>query len=256
MMPKPKSDQFPLSHSQMTTFRQCPEKWWLIYQENQPYPSSPALDFGKDLHAVLAQCVLPENHNRWEDVVADMWGAYKEYGRNAYTLPMVSQMVRSALGTLDSIGVAEVLGVELDLRLPMFRGFIDLRFRDTQDKVWIWDWKTSSSGYTTDAIRNHSQLSAYGYLHKEEYGEYPDYYGLGVIHKTKLECTGYRAIRTAEEIEAWYEDMVNTHRRIWKRGDRWKDDQRCNDYFTQCPFFEHCWGSSEVMLIDSTSFQF
>lgn len=244
------TDPFPLSNSQSQVFRQCPEKWWLQYQENLSTPSSPALEFGIDIHKLLASCMEMyfEPAFDYENFIADQWGVFREYGKHTYTLNMVLEMVQSSLSLLQTIGVEEIVEVEKSISTNWFRGIIDLIFI-AQGKIWVWDWKTTSRDYTEDSLRNQTQLTAYSYLHKEEYGQYPDYIGIGAIHKSKFECTGFQTTRTLEQVEEWLEQQKSTYSRIWEGKVRYKDDQRCNDYFQQCPFFENCWGKQEVKVI-------
>jgi len=249
-------NQIPLSHSQMGVFRQCSEKWWKIYQEKQSRPTSPALEFGKDLHTLLAKCVLsswPTSNivmDYVDDLVVDYWGAFREYGSQIYPSHFIQSMVDSALTTLESIGVSEVVMVEETIESSgVFKGVLDLIFIDNQEKHWVWDWKTSSSDYKEDQLKNNSQLIAYAYLYKIRFGRLPDYLGFGVINKKTGICTGYKTTRTEEQVRDWESSMLSTYSQIWDNGYRQKDDARCFDWYSRCSFFDQCWGDREVEIV-------
>lgn len=243
------SNPIVLSHSQMSVHQQCSQKWYNIYVEKKPQPTSPALAFGSDLHKVLAACLNVSIEDIPEYVSVE-WGEFRQYGKTVYTSSMVTQMVASSMSVLDIIGIHEILDIEVNISTKTFRGILDLTFVDTEGNFWIWDWKTAGRRYKEDALRNHLQLSAYAHLFETKYSQLPDYVGLGVIHKGSGECVGMKTTRNREQVDEWMDHYLIIHDNIRRGHPRLKNAERCNDWGTQCPFFGDCWGEGEVEVID------
>lgn len=237
-----------LSHSQMSVYHQCSQKWYKLYVEKKPQPTSPALAFGSDLHKLLAACLNIAIEDIPEYVSLE-WGEFREYGKQVYTSSMVIEMLMSSMSVLEMIGIHEILDIEVNISTETFRGILDLTFVDEGGNLWVWDWKTAGRRYKEDALRNHLQLSAYAYLFETRYGKLPDYVGLGVIHKPTGECLGMKTTRTRKQVDEWIKYYWIVYETI-EEAPPLKNADRCNDWGTQCPFFGDCWGEGEVEVID------
>ncbi len=238
-----------LSHSQMSVYQQCSQKWYKLYVEKKPQPASSALAFGRDIHKLLAVYLRVPIEDIPERISVE-WGEFKQYGKSVYTSSMITQMITSAMSVLAMIGIDEILDIEVNISTETFRGILDLTFVDEEGNFWVWDWKTAGRPYKEDALRNHLQLSAYAYLFETRYGKLPDYVGLGIIHKSTGECLGMKTTRTREQVNEWVGYYSTTYATIMEGKICVKNADRCNDWGTQCPFFGDCWGEGEVEVID------
>lgn len=194
-----------LSYSQIDTFHQCPRKWTYRYIDNLVFDEQNIhLDYGSAVHKGLENAFLElkDNHKLSDQemlqVVETLSNDY-QYGDPQEELYKfaIEDMKRliNYQGFYEKIKNKEIVGVEdeFDLKIPtMFcgeeveiniKGFIDLIYRDSDNKLVVVDHKTSKKKFDKTKRRNNLQIPIYFMAIKDKYGEYPK---SGIYNFTKL----------------------------------------------------------------------
>lgn len=194
-----------LSYSQIDTFHQCPRKWTYRYIDNLRFDEQNIhLDYGSAVHKGLENAFLElkDNHKLSDQemlqVVETLSKDY-QYGDPQEELYhfAIEDMKRliNYQGFYEKIKDTEIVGVEdeFDLKIPtMFcgeeveiniKGFIDLIYRDSDNKLVVVDHKTSKKKFDKNKRRNNLQIPIYFMAIKDKYGEYPK---SGIYNFTKL----------------------------------------------------------------------
>lgn len=194
-----------LSYSQIDTFHQCPQKWTYRYIDKIKFDEQNIhLDYGSAVHKGLENAFLElkDSHKLSdEDMLQLVETLSKDY---AYGDPQ-DELYKFAIedmkrlihyqGFYEKIKDKEIVGVEdeFDLKIPtMFcgeeveiniKGFIDLIYRDSDNKLVVVDHKTSKKKFDKNKRRNNLQIPIYFMAIKDKYGEYPK---SGIYNFTKL----------------------------------------------------------------------
>lgn len=194
-----------LSYSQIDTFRQCPRKWTYRYIDNIKFDEQNIhLDYGSAVHKGLENALLDLKVNHKIDA-EDFLQTVKQLQYNyAYGDPekelywyAIKDMERLIhyQGFYEKIKNKEIVGVEdeFDLKIPtMFcgeevkiniKGYIDLIYRDSDNKLVVVDHKTSKKKFDKKKRRTNLQIPIYFMAIKDKYGEYPK---SGIYNFTKL----------------------------------------------------------------------
>lgn len=194
-----------LSYSQIDTFHQCPQKWTYRYIDKIKFDEQNIhLDYGSAVHKGLEQAFIDMQGNIQldeEDLLQTVQYLSSNY---AYGDPQ-EELYKFAIedmkrlihyqGFYEKIKDKEIVGVEdeFDLKIPtMFcgeeveiniKGFIDLIYRDSDNKLVVVDHKTSKKKFDKNKRRNNLQIPIYFMAIKDKYGEYPK---SGIYNFTKL----------------------------------------------------------------------
>lgn len=194
-----------LSYSQIDTFHQCPRKWTYRYIDDLRFDEQNIhLDYGSAVHKGLENAFLElKDNNQLSD--QEMLQIVETLSRDYQYGDPQEQLYKFAIedmkrlinyqGFYEKIKDKEIVGVEdeFDLKIPtMFcgeeveiniKGYIDLIYRDSDDKLVVVDHKTSKKKFDKNKRRNNLQIPIYFMAIKDKYGEYPK---SGIYNFTKL----------------------------------------------------------------------
>lgn len=194
-----------LSYSQIDTFHQCPRKWTFKYIDKiDADEQNIHLDYGSAVHKGLENAFLElkDNHKLSNEEILQI---VETLSRDYQYGDKDGELYKSALedikrlinyqGFYEKIKDKEIVGVEdeFDLKIPtMFcgeeveiniKGFIDLIYRDSDNKLVVVDHKTSKKKFDKAKRRNNLQIPIYFMAIKDKFGEYPK---AGIYNFTKL----------------------------------------------------------------------
>ena len=194
-----------LSYSQIDTFHQCPRKWTYRYIDDLRFNEQNIhLDYGSAVHKGLESAFLElKDNNKLSD--QDMLQVVETLSRDYQYGDSQEELYRFAIedmkrlinyqGFYEKIKDKEIVGVEdeFDLKIPtMFcgeeveiniKGYIDLIYRDSDNKLVVVDHKTSKKKFDKNKRRTNLQIPIYFMAIKDKYGEYPK---SGIYNFTKL----------------------------------------------------------------------
>lgn len=194
-----------LSYSQIDTFHQCPRKWTYRYIDDLRFDEQNIhLDYGSAVHKGLENAFLElKDNNKLSN--QEMLQVVETFSRDYQYGDPQEELYRFAIedmkrlinyqGFYEKIKDKEIVGVEdeFDLKIPtMFcgeeveiniKGFIDLIYRDSDNKLVVVDHKTSKKKFDKNKRRNNLQIPIYFMAIKDKYGEYPK---SGIYNFTKL----------------------------------------------------------------------
>lgn len=194
-----------LSYSQIDTFHQCPRKWTYRYINNIRFDEQNIhLDYGSAVHKGLENALLDLKVNHKidaEDFLQTVKQLQYDYAYGDpekelywYAIKDMERLIHYQ-GFYEKIKDKEIVGVEdeFDLKIPtMFcgeeveiniKGYIDLIYRDSDNKLVVVDHKTSKKKFDKNKRRNNLQIPIYFMAIKDKYGEYPK---SGIYNFTKL----------------------------------------------------------------------
>lgn len=194
-----------LSYSQIDTFHQCPRKWTYRYIDDLRFDEQNIhLDYGSAVHKGLENAFLElkDSHKLSDE---DMLQVVETLSRDYQYGDPQEELYRFAIedmkrlinyqGFYEKIKDKEIVGVEdeFDLKIPtMFcgeeveiniKGYIDLIYRDSDNKLVVVDHKTSKKKFDKKKRRTNLQIPIYFMAIKDKYGEYPK---SGIYNFTKL----------------------------------------------------------------------
>lgn len=194
-----------LSYSQIDTFHQCPRKWTYRYIDDLRFDEQNIhLDYGSAVHKGLENAFmeLKDSHKLSDE---DMLQVVKDLSYDYFYGDTKGELYRFAIedmkrlinyqGFYEKIKNKEIVGVEdeFDLKIPtMFcgeeveiniKGYIDLIYRDSDNKLVVVDHKTSKKKFDKKKRRTNLQIPIYFMAIKDKYGEYPK---SGIYNFTKL----------------------------------------------------------------------
>lgn len=231
------TEKFHLSHSQIELYTSCPEKWFKVYPENRKIEPGPALEFGSNIHLILADCL---RHNIYaQDAIENPING-EAYNFGDYDTSFVTYMINNALDELN-LDCVEIKLIEAEIENNFFRGIIDLVYLDRENRLTLLDWKTTSNSKYLNP-HNADQLTAYASLYQHRYGLIPEKIGYAAINKKTGECDMLWSSRTMEDIKNYRSKIRQIYNLMWEHQVRYKNPSYCNAYFTQCPFYDECWG--------------
>jgi hypothetical protein len=223
---------FNTSYSQLELYQSCPEKWFLIYSEGNKVEPSPELIFGSQVHKILAYC-LKEGSSP-DQAIDALQITFNDYDPN-----FVMYCIQNALDELVQ-DCHEIKAIETKITASPMVGVIDLIYLGYDGKIKILDWKTSSGTIQYDAQAN-DQLTAYAALYYEKYKKLPDYVGYGVIDKKRGGVSLLWAVRSIDDISAYWAKVNDIYDLQWQRKVRYKNPSNCYAYHSQCHFYNRCW---------------
>lgn len=194
-----------LSYSQIDTFHQCPRKWTYRYIDDLRFDEQNIhLDYGSAVHKGLENALLDLKVNHKidaEDFLQTVKQLQYDYAYGDpekelywYAIKDMERLIHYQ-GFYEKIKNKEIVGVEdeFDLKIPtMFcgeeveiniKGYIDLIYRDSDNKLVVVDHKTSKKKFDKNKRRNNLQIPIYFMAIKDKYGEYPK---SGIYNFTKL----------------------------------------------------------------------
>jgi len=178
-----------VSYSQFSMWASCPHKWYLTYVENkQPYQASIHTVFGTAFHETLQAYIstMYEVSGTAADAMdlvdifqckfADIYSEeYKKVGAHFSDPVQMGEFFEDALNILHfikknrnklfTIRKVRLLGIEIPLLLNVannifLKGFIDFVLYDEElDKVYIYDIKTSTRGWSDSEKRDDSKIA-------------------------------------------------------------------------------------------------
>ena len=143
-----KGDKVYLSASQVDTFRRCKRKWAFTYIDGEIAPSSPAQEFGTEVHTVLEKYLKTGNWQGATDAVA-----CAKQGEHLLPPPRDK-----------TLGIEQQFTIDLDSQ-SLFLGFIDLVIPTRKgNPLEVTDHKTTKDlryAATSDELRDNVQANLY-----------------------------------------------------------------------------------------------
>lgn len=178
-----------VSYSQYSMWAKCPHQWYLTYVEGkQPYQASIHTVFGTAFHETLQQYItvmyqqsgtaadklnLEEIFTtRFREVYSEEYkkvGAHfsspEEMGEFFEDATAILKFIKKNRNKIFTIRKVKLLGIELPLVLKIannlyYKAFIDFALYDLElDKIYIYDIKTSTRGWSDNDKRDDVKLS-------------------------------------------------------------------------------------------------
>jgi len=183
------SFQRTVSYSQYSIYSTCPHQWYLTYVENKsPYQASIHTVFGTAFHETLQQYIeVMYNQSgaaadrldlenifteRFRETYKTEYEKTKQHFSNATEMRefyddgvAILKWIKSKRNRLFTIRKVKLLGIELPLLIGLtkniyLKGYIDFILYDTElDKVYIYDIKTSTRGWSEREKKDDTKLS-------------------------------------------------------------------------------------------------
>lgn len=140
----------PYSHSRITTYLHCKNKFNLKYIKEIP----------ADLK--LSDALL--KGKKWHEYIED-------YLKNGVINPAIKDVIETNI-ILKDIKKLEMVGIEVEVDLEGYlRGFIDcLLYNKATNKYIIVDWKTGKAKTEEEATKNLDQIGVYALWVRDHYG--------------------------------------------------------------------------------------
>lgn len=225
-----------LSYSQIDTFHQCPRKWTYRYIDDLRFDGQNIhLDYGSAVHKGLENAFLElkDSHKLSDE---DMLQVVKDLSYDYFYGDTKGELYRFAIedmkrlinyqGFYEKIKNKEIVGVEdeFDLKIPtMFcgeeveiniKGYIDLIYRDSDDKLVVVDHKTSKKKFDKKKRRTNLQIPIYFMAIKDKYGEYPK---SGIYNFTKLNT--FQEQLFTEKVTQEQNELMNKRnpKKVWSK---------------------------------------
>jgi hypothetical protein len=178
-----------VSYSQFSMWASCPHKWYLTYVENkQPYQASIHTVFGTAFHETLQDYITVMYNEsgaaadrmdliglfqtKFSEVYAKEYKAAGAHFTNAEEMgnffedaTAILNFIKKNRNKLFTIRKMRLLGIEIPLLLNVannvfLKGFIDFVLYDEElDKVYIYDIKTSTKGWSDSEKRDDSKIA-------------------------------------------------------------------------------------------------
>lgn len=259
-----------LSHSQITTYLQCPLKYRYQYVDRIPWPFVPDyLTFGTAIHKAIESFYRSRQKGR-EAHLDDLCEVFSEtllFDAASRELKLKKEADPTSLQKQgeamlkvfeESVQPSEVIAVEEEFEIELveddsgeaiclrLKGRVDLVERTEEGELEFVDFKTASKSPSEDAIKTDMQLTAYSLYARCNYmvnGD-PVKMRLDVLKKTKTPCfASYPTYRTCEDSQR-YIKIIRQIRSAMEGGHFYPNPGwQCGD----CPFRSNC----PVKSIDS-----
>ena len=227
------------SFSAMNKFQTCARLWFYEYGMGRWAPKSPALKFGNDFHDFIAR--LPYVGDEYK-ITAD----YQSLAEKAF-----AKTVKAL-----QLDFNQQFLVEQKFYVGQTMCILDLIARDSDGKVYIIDWKTTSRDYTEHDIRSSEQLDLYAAAYYKQFDEWPDYVAYATANKRTAEITVYVRPVNIDQSTAVAIKIKGYQKTIELFGNKMqnypKSTASCDDmYGAPCRFYEECWptANEEVKVI-------
>ncbi|MBU5669609.1 PD-(D/E)XK nuclease family protein [Peptoniphilus sp. MSJ-1] len=226
-----------LSYSQIDLFHQCPRKWTFKYIDKiDTEQKSIYLDYGSAVHKGLefAFWELKDtntlNKNEMMKTIADLSLDYAYGDKDGELKTLAIKDMERLLnyeGFYQKIKNKEIIGIEEEFNLVIptmlcgenidinIKGFIDLIYRDDDDKLVVVDHKTSKKKFDKNKRRNNLQIPIYFMAIFDKFGEYPK---SGIYNFTKLNT--FQESLFTEKITDEQNELMNKRnpKTIWAKG--------------------------------------
>ena len=200
-----------LSHSQVSSYEQCPWKWYAGKVIKLPQPPVEVFAFGRSVHAAMASYWL--GNKKWPEVLrSNIEWEYKDLD---VSRPSFSKEVSKAKILDDHFGSGLLLikklitrirkdfpnvkciGTEQKYKKVGFVGYVD--WRGTLNGIeHILDWKTSNKPYDPAKVHEDDQLTCYAALSGVRN------VGYGVMCRTDGSTQFLLSARTKDEIAKYW----------------------------------------------------
>ena len=232
-----------LSHSQVSSYEQCPWKWWASKTLRLPQPPVEAFAFGRSVHAALAAYWMLGN---WTDVLkstinqeykdldisepgfgeevskAEILTRYEQSG-----LALIRMLTDQMLGTFAEI---QTIAVESKVKKVGFVGYVD--WEGTLDGVkYILDWKTANKSYNPKRAHEDDQLTCYAALTGIKH------VGYGVMTRSDGSTQLLLSARTNDQISKYWDKVDGIRRQMDQMICKPQEGWWCNwcGYTNVCP---------------------
>lgn len=193
-----------VSYSQFNLFQQCPHKWYLTHFERKKSPPNLNLIFGTSMHFVLqhymqvmytkssAEADRIDIEKLFEDKYAEEYEKEFEANNKQHlaTITEVREFYEDGAQILKwfkshkkqyfTARNCSLIGIEVPLQTELkknliFIGYIDLVIYDKDlDKITIYDFKTSTRGWSKEAKKDDNKLAQI-LLYKKYFSELYNY---------------------------------------------------------------------------------
>jgi len=220
-----------LSWSQISTYAQCPAKWWLS-RHRPPERTPSALKFGSAIHRSVEtfyRARMKGGNTGMDEVLAAYLDAWKEpaeapvFFNKDETPESLRAMAERMLGAfLEAVRPGEILGVEESFAVEPVEGILVTGIVDLVEvkdgRIWIVDAKTGKNS-PSDAF-DKEQIGLYR-LGLEELGLIPEGMPVGLRYdvlrklKSKSEFVSVEVEVTEKELA----DLRQKLRAIWRAMD-------------------------------------
>jgi RecB family exonuclease len=243
-----------LSISQIKAFQRNPFYWALSYIAKLPQPESPALKFGKELHAEIERLFMPTR-------LLPQTDSYTQ----SRAFALFNKLHNDFQISIYHLEIEKEFIAKISDDLPPFKGIIDILIREytLDDNVTIpaiLDHKTVKNGkfaLDEEDLKSDLQLSLYAYFTKSIGNVYVQH---NQIFKESDEIRFVRAtltqkdiINNLEIIDKTAREMLEYHKKVIKYGlfSQEADCQercvkKCKYMFGKCPYSDICEGKISI----------
>ena len=174
-------EDFKISYSRISTFLFCPQKYKMIYIDNQHIPLNGDITFGQTIHKTLEKY-----HSEKGETLELLMEAYDDSWKNeGFESPQQSfeyynrgkKMLENYYDSFKQSDI-EILYTEksFDANIGKYRfiGIIDRIDRHPDGKYEVMDYKTHATAWEQERVDKDLQLSFYAYACKNVFGFNPD----------------------------------------------------------------------------------
>ncbi len=256
-----------ISYSQMSTFDECPRKWYCQWIQKKRQPSKPIMRYGGDVHKLLETNVgpAPGGYNKATLKKAlDMDFSYMGTELSAreadiHWRVVALNLVRKARLLLRSYHVEPepftdgMCGPERRVYVGQeIMGIVDLVAKSRDGKLWVVDYKTTSETFTEHDIRTSEQLTGYAWLVWKKYHIIPDYVAYLTLNRNTGVASLFRTHRPKERLDAYGRKVKNISDLI-NRQVQWQNPEACYGKYGLCHLYDECWSglADDMIHIDS-----
>lgn len=214
-----------LSKSQISVYRQCPYKWFLLYIEKIKTKTSPAMLRGVEIHSNIENFYKNIDVVKGEIVPKESLGELGQFmnfaEKRLANCPDIDKYFKPKFQEL------KIMNDELKLQ-----GYIDAIFVNPKDDgIIIVDWKTGK--YRPESFSSYRfELAVYAELYRLEKGITPKYWCIYFVDADKLFFEEVKSI----SIKAMYKAIDKVREGIEIKNYKPKPGVLC----PWCPFSEIC----------------
>ena len=155
-----------VSFSAISTYFECPHKYYLAYIVNAKPLFKPVYEFGRVIHEIIKTYynLIPESITP-KEVKLYLTQAVKKLGIDPTTrIPMLDNFARFEESRIAKSINSKPVAVEKEFTKPPFRGVVDVIFITLSGEKLVVDWKSSIKGDNETWERLRLQGNIYMYL--------------------------------------------------------------------------------------------
>lgn len=254
-MAKYTKDNIRLSASSISTFRQCPRKWYFKYVEDQKEPAGLAAIMGSYVHEVLEFALAESPGKRTFEKAVEISKAKiqdKAQSGNTYAHDLTinsednvteQDLIEQAWSTLEKLWkwedpneldiIANEMRLEVEIEDFKFLGLVD-RVDQTSDGIAIVDYKTGKLGKPEYLPTKLMQIFLYAMAYEEQQKQMPSigkliYLNEGIVHvglgPEKVKAARQYLLRNGKKMRKAFDEGFNP-----------KTGPLC----CWCPFIDQC----------------